>query len=261
MRALFVRLMALGAAGAAAASLAAGPPVAIHAGDSITDRQVFAYLSFPAHPGDWVRYRVTFAGRSTVIKTIGFGSEKVSGASTLFIETHVRALAVTGLPAESTTGIGDDAVLKTYLQGSSFSDLAHTYRIVTSALKVGAFESEVASATGATYSALTGAVDTATRTGRVQSVNPEDVTLGRVTLHATHVVANFPAVPLAVGGTDAGYTLEVWQSPDMPFGTVAISSAGSRAVRWRLMAFGNGYRTLFTKTLDQIRAGSSPQMQ
>jgi len=114
-------------------------PVALHAGDSISDRQLFAYVSYPVAPGDWVRYRVVFADGSTVDKTVGFASERVEGTPTLFIETHVRALPVTGLLAETTVGVGTDAVLKTYIIGSTLGDLARTYRVLTITLKVSSF--------------------------------------------------------------------------------------------------------------------------
>jgi hypothetical protein len=236
-------------------------PVALHAGDSISDRQLFAYLSFPVLPGDWVRYRVTFADGSTNDKTVGFGSERVGGASTLFIETHVRALPVTGLPAETTVGIGTDAVLKTYLAGSTLGDLARTYRVYTSALKVSGFEYEVSPGGNATYSILTGAVDASPRFGTLNSIDAVDVRIGRTVVHATHLVAYFPSRSLPAGGIDLPLTLEVWQSPDVPLGTVAIKAGGGRYIDWRLVAYGRGtYRSMFAKTLDQIRAASQPAM-
>ena len=235
-------------------------PVALHAGDSITDRQLFAYLSYPIAPGGWVRYRIVFADGSTVDKTVGFGSESVAGRPTLFIETHVRALPVTGLPAESTVGIGTDAVLKTYVAGSAFGDLARTYGVFTSALKVSGFEYEVLPGSGATYSVLTGAVDASPRFGRLRSIGAVDMRIGR-TVHATHLIAQFPSRSLPVGGIDLPITIEVWQSPDVPLGTVAIKSGGGRYIDWRLVAFGrSGYRSMFSKTLDQIRGASQPAM-
>jgi hypothetical protein len=258
MRSLFVRALAV--AVVAVAGLAAAP-VALHRGDEITDRQLFAYLAYPPQPGDWVRYRVDFGETSTVIKTIGFGFESVGGVRTLFIETHVRALTVTGLPAESTIGVGTDAVLKTYVAGTAFADLAHPYRVIASALHVGSFEYEVTPGGGETYSALSGAVYSPPRSGTVQSVKAVDMQVGGQTLHATHVVASFAAVPLPVGGVATGYTLEIWQSPEAPLGTVAIANAQAREVQWRLIAFGRGgYQSLFSKTLDQIRASSRPDM-
>jgi hypothetical protein len=249
------------AAVALLATLGASPPVALHAGGTITDRQLFAYLAYPVSPGDWVRYRVVFADRTTVVKTIGFGVETVAGIRTLFIETHVRAQAVTGLPSGSAVGIGTDAVLKTYVAGTVFGDLAHPYPVVTSALKVGAFEYEIAPASAQAYSALSGAAIAQVRTGTIQSVQPVDMRVGQQNLHATHVVASFPPAALPVGGFENASTLEVWQSPDAPLGTVAISSEGSRTVDWRLTAFGRGdYKTLFSKTLDQMRQASQPAM-
>lgn len=259
MCALFVKSLALAAAATAVASAAA--PVALHRGDEITDRQLFAYLAYPVQPGDWVRYRVDFGETSTVIKTIGFGSESVGGARTLFIETHVRALSVTGLPAGSTIRVGTDAVLKTYVAGTAFADLAHPYRVIASALHVGTFEYEVTPGAGETYSALSGAVYSEPRSGTVRSVKAVDMHVADKTMHATHVVASFSPVALPVGGVATGYTLEVWQSPDAPLGTIAIDNAQARAVRWRLTAFGRGgYRSLFSKTLDEIRASSRPDM-
>jgi len=261
MRSLRLTLAVFAAAALSVTSTAAAPPVALHAGDRITDRQLFAALAYPPQPGDWVRYRVVFADRTTVMKTIGFGVERVSGVRTLFIETHVRAQAVSGLPAGSTTGIGTDAVLKTYVAGSVFGDLAHPYPVVTSALKVGSFEYEVAPGVDESYCALSGTAIAQTRSGTIRSVRAVDMRVGRQNLHATHVVAYFPDAPLPVGGTALAYTLEVWQSPDAPMGTVAISSGASAAVDWRMIAFGRGdYKTLFSKTLDQMRQAAQPAM-
>jgi hypothetical protein len=259
MRSLLVKLRLVSTAGLAAAALGASVPVALHPGDAITDRQLFAYLSYPARPGDWVRYRVVFADRTAVDKTIGFGSEFVSGKPTLFIETHVRAEAVSGLPPGSAVGIGTEAVLKTFVAGTMFGDLSHPYPVITSVLKVGGFEYEVSPGTNESYSALSGAEYSAIRTGTVRSVNAIDLRVGRQTIHATHVVADFQAAPLPVGGVITALTLEVWQSPEAPLGTVAISSAGSRTVDWRMVAYGRGdYRSLFVRTLDEIRAASRP---
>jgi len=212
-------------------------------------------------PGDWVRYRVSFADGSTNDKTIGFGSERVAGTPTLFVETHVRALPVTGLPAETTVGIGTDAVLKTYLAGSTLGDLARTYRVYTSALKVSGFEYEISPGAGATYSILTGAVDTSPRFGTLNSIDAVDIRIGRTTVHASHLVVQFPSRSLPAGGIDLPLTMEVWQSPDVPLGTVAIKAGGGRYIDWRLVAYGRGnYRSMFAKTLDQIRASSQPAM-
>ena len=236
-------------------------PVALHAGDSISDRQLFAYLAYPVAPGDWVRYRVVFADGSTVDKTVGFASERVEGTPTLFIETHVRALPVSGLLAETTVGIGTDAVLKTYIIGSTFGDLARTYRVMTNALKVSSFEYEVSPGGGATYSILTGAVDTSPRYGRLRSIEAVDMHIGRAVIHATHLVADFPSRSLPAGGIDLPITMDVWQSPDVPLGTVAIKAGAGRSIDWRLVAFGRGgYRSMFSKTLDQIRSASQPSM-
>ena len=236
-------------------------PVALHDGASISDRQLFAYLSYPVSPGDWVRYRVEFADGSTVDKTVGFGRERIGGASTLFIETHVRAQPVSGLPAETTIGIGTDAVLKTYVTGPAFGDLAHVYGVVSSALKVSGFEYEIPPGAGASYSVLTGAVDASPRYGTLRSIGAVDMRLGHTVVHSTRLVASFPAAALPAGGVDLAMTVEIWQSPDVPLGTVAIKSGGSRFVDWRLIAFGRGgYRSMFSKTLDQIRSASQPAM-
>ena len=245
----------------AAAAPSGAPPIALHPGDAITDRQLFAYLAYPVSVGDWVRYRVVFADRTTVEKTIGFGSENVTGHRTLYIETHVNAQAVTGLPAGSTVGIGTDAVLKTYIAGDGFGDLAHSYAVLTTALKVGDFEYEIAPGAGESYSALSGAVYYAPRSGVVRSVQPVDMRVGGQSLHATHIIASFEAAPLPVGGISNAFTFEVWQSPEAPLGTVAIQSQGDRVVNWRLVAFGHGgYKSLFRKNLDQIRRASQPSM-
>ena len=234
------------------------PPVAVHPGDTITEAQLFGYLSYPAAPGDWVRYRVIFADRTAVDKTIGFGSETVAGKPTLFIETRVSASAVTGLPAETTSGIGTDAVLKTYVVADAFGDLASAYPVVTNALKVGDLEYEVSAAAGQTYSVLTGGENAPAHAGTIASIAALDVRVGDKTLHVTRVVADFRGSALPLGGMTTPLTLEVWQSPDVPLGTVAIEAGGGHQVDWRLIAFGHGYRSAFSKTLDALRAVTHP---
>ncbi len=235
-------------------------PVALHAGDAITDRQLFAYLSVPVSAGDWVRYRVRFADRSTVEKTIGFGSENVGGRKTLFIETHVRAQGVTGIPGTDAIPIGTDAVLKTYVAGAAFGDLAHPYGVIASALKIGDFEYEVKPGPGQTFSALTGAEDWPARDGTVRSVDAVDIRVAGRVAHCTHVTAWFRSAPLPLGGVQVPYTLDVWQSPDVALGTVIIASDGGRAIDWHMIAYGRGYKSLFVKTLDRIRQASQPGM-
>lgn len=263
MRPLFVVRAAAGLSLAAAAAILTGSaPSALHPGDDVTDRQLYSFLSFPPHPGDWVKYRVAFAGRSTAVKTIGFGSETVDGRATLYVETYVHAVAVTGLPAGSSVGIGTDASLKTYVTGSSFGDLAYPYRVVTTAVKIGTFEYELSPGADESYTALAGTSYSAPRSGTVRSVEAVDMHVGEQALHATHVVATFTEAPLPVGGVALPFTLELWQSPDAPLGTIAISSVGPREVRWRMLAYGRGdYRSTFKQTLDQIRAQSAPSMR
>jgi hypothetical protein len=261
MRALLLRSAAALSAAASIAVAGAGAPVALHAGDKTTDREIFAYLCIAPHPGDWVAYRVTFAGNETVVKTIGFGSEAVGGTQTLFIETHVHAFAVTGLATVPTTGIGTDAVLKTYVDADSFGDMAHVYHVLTSAIKVGGLEYEVPPGVGTTYSALAGSAAAPVRPGVVQSVTPIDLRIGGVAVHASRVDATFPAAPLPLGGTAAAYAISVWQTPDVPLGTVAIVSGDQPPVRWRMIAFGRGdFRSAFARSLDQIRAGAAPAL-
>jgi hypothetical protein len=259
--ALLVQAPAASGAPAASPTPSTKAPVALHSGDAITLQQLFGFLALPVHGGDWMRYRVTFADGPTVMKTIGFGSETVAGAPTLFIETYVHALEVTGLPPGSvSSSIGNDAVLKTYVVGDAFGDLNTPYRIVTSALKIGDLEYEVAPISDETYSALTGDVYSQVRDGVVRSIAPVDLVVGAQTVHASRIVASFVSVPLPAGGFSNGFTFEIWQSPDVPAGTVAISSTGSGPVRWRMLAYGRGYRSLFKNTLDQIRAQGQPAM-
>jgi hypothetical protein len=244
---------------AAFALVAADSPVALHAGDAVTDRQLFAFLSLPPHSGDWVRYRVTFADSPAVEKTIGFGAETVDGNRTLFIETHVHASAVNGLPSSQPVSIGTDAVLKTYVEGSSFGDLAHVYTVITSAIQVGNLEYEVKPGPHERFSVLSGTVNPDPRQGIVTGVEPVDLRVGDTVLHCSRVAVSFGQAPLPMGGMTTAYALTVWQSPDAPLGTVAIESGGDAAVRWSMAAFGRGtYRSMFRQTLDQIRAAALP---
>jgi len=144
---------------------------------------------------------------------------------------------------------------------SAFGDLSTPYRVITTALKIANFEYEIAPASAETYTALAGDVYSPQRDGTIQSIDPVDMQVGGQTTHATHIVAAFGPIPLPVGGVSTGFSLEIWQSPDVPAGTVEIASPGGRAVRWRLIAFGRGdYRSYFKNTLDAIRANQQPVM-
>jgi hypothetical protein len=85
-------------------------------------------------------------------------------------------------------------------------------------------------------------------------VEPKDMNVGGVSVHATHLMVSFPSVS-AAGVAVPSTLIEVWQSPDVPLGTVA--SAGTiLGVRRSstLSAFGRGnYRSAINVGLDTLR--------
>jgi hypothetical protein len=206
----------------------------------------------------------TQAGGAVTTITTGFGAESVGGSRTLWIETRVDSQTVSGGGVMTSANPAPPVISKTYIVGDSFGPYSSSYQVIATVAAIGdkAFRmnDRTADSLGVapsgpppTYSLADG-LPFATRQGTVLIAEPKDMTVSGVSVHATHVVVSFPSVTVA--GVNVPSTLiDVWQSPDVPLGTVASSGAILGVSRSSsLSAFGRGnYRSAIGIGLDALR--------
>jgi hypothetical protein len=242
---------------------ASAAPVALHAGDNVSLADLYGYLAALPQPGDWVRIRTQAGGAVTTVTT-GFGVESGAGKPTLWIETRVDAETVSGGGVMTSTNPAPSVVSKTYVAGDAFGPFPSSYEVIATVAAIGdkAFRMNDRASdfvgigpTNAppTYSLADG-LPFATRQGTVLIAEPKDMTVGQFSVHATHLAVSFPSV--SVAGVSVPSTLiDVWQSPDVPLGTVASSGAILGVSRSStLAAFGRGdYRSAIGISLDALR--------
>lgn len=260
-------LIAVAAAGPVLA--AAGSDIAassdIHPGDHVTQTAVFSYAFAAPQPGDWVRYRLG-VGNTTFERTLGFGSEQVGDKKLLFIESREASTAVINAPVPTSKQIGGDIVSRTYVDASALGDPAQTYSVVATVFKVGdalyridyrAKQPAAVAANGPPqrYDLLGSLPFRDPRTGVVSIVEPQTLDLASRKLAATHVVAQFPAARIPGGGSVPVLLLEVWQSSDVPLGTVRYrATVSGKTIALDLIDFGRGnYHPVIDKPLDSIQ--------
>jgi hypothetical protein len=243
---------------------ASAAPNALHAGDSVSLADLYGYLAALPQPGDWTRVRTQAGGAVTTVTT-GFGVESVGGKRTLWIETRVDAQTVSGGGVMTSVNPAPSIVSKTYVVGDTFGPFPSSYEVIATVAAIGdkAFRmNDRASdfvgigptSPAPTYSLADG-LPFASRQGTVLIAEPKDMTVGQASVHATHLLVSFPSV--AVAGVSVPSTIiDVWQSPDVPLGTVATSGAVFGVSRsTTLAAFGRGdYRSAIGISLDTLRA-------
>ncbi len=246
-------------------------PAALHPGDSVTLADLYGFLSPLPQPGDWITVRSTGGGVASVVTT-GFGVETVAGKQTLWIETRVDSQPVSGLGSMQAGDIAQPIVLKTYVGGDAFGAFGAQYDVVASVAGIGDRSFRLSDRTAGyptlssgaapapTYSLADG-MPFALSTGTVMAVEPKDLVIGGTTVHATHIVVSFQGVSVAEGATVPPSIVEVWQSPDVPLGTVASRARYLGIDRQTaLVAFGRGdYRSEITTSLDALRSQSVGQ--
>ncbi|HKW45469.1 MAG TPA: hypothetical protein VJN22_07415 [Candidatus Eremiobacteraceae bacterium] len=265
--AVFAASLALTTEAWAGTCAASAEPIALHVGDNVSLADLYGYLAAVPQPGDWVRVRTQSGGAVTTITT-GFGAETVAGNRTLWIETRVDAQMVSGAGVMTSTNPAPPVISKTYIVGDAFGPFSASYQVIATVAAIGdkAFRMNDRSAdslgvgpsTPAPLYSLTDGLPFATRQGTVLIAEPKDMTAGGVSVHATHIEASFPSVSIA--GVDVPATvLDVWQSPDVPLGTVASSGSILGASRSSsLAAFGRGnYRSAIGIGLDALRGQSA----
>jgi hypothetical protein len=243
---------------------ASAAPVALHAGDSVSLADVYGYLAALPQPGDWIQVRTQAGGAVTTVTT-GFGAESVGGRRTLWIETRVDAQTVSGGGVMTSTNPAPSVVSKTYVVGDSFGPFPSSYEVIATVAAIGDkafrmndrasdFVGVGPTSPPPTYSLADG-LPFATRLGTVLIVEPKDMSVGQVPVHATHLLVSFASV--SVAGVSVPATLiDVWQSPDVPLGTIASSGAILGVSRsTTLAAFGRGdYRSAIGIGLNALRA-------
>jgi hypothetical protein len=243
-------------------------PAALHPGDGVTLADLYGYLSPLPQPGDWVSVRSTGGGVASVVTT-GFGVEEVAGKQTLWIETRVDSQPVSGLGSMQAGDIAPPIVLKTYVGGDAFGPFEAQYDVIASVAGIGDRSFRLSDRT-AGYPTLSSGPSTAPTfsladgtpfarsTGSVIAVEPKDLNVGGTSVHATHIVVSFQGVSVAEGATVPTSIVEVWQSPDVPLGTVASRTRSLGVDRQTtLVAYGRGdYRSEITTSLDALRAQS-----
>jgi hypothetical protein len=256
-------LFALSTAAFVAACPASAAPNALHPGDNVSLADLYGYLSALPQPGDWVRVRVQGGGAITSVTT-GFGAESVGGKRTLWIETRVEAQSVSGGVVMTSTNAAPPVISKTYIVGDSFGPFGSSYQVIATVAAIGdkAFRMNdraadslgVAPAGPPSTFSLTDGLPFAARLGTVIVIEPKDMTVGGMLVHATHLVVSFPSVS-AAGVAVPATLIEVWQSPDVPLGTVASSGTMlGVTLSTTLAAFGRGdYRSAIGVGLDTLR--------
>jgi len=266
VRALFVISALLGFSVAlrfmALPALAEPSPAALHVGDRVTQSDLLGYLFSAPRSGDWVRYRISF-GPATVEKTIGFGSELIDGRATPFVEVRDASAAVANPPGGQSFDVGGANIVKTYVDAAGFADLTARYAVVATVMKVGDSlyriderrpQTPEIAANGPlpAFSLLESIPVADLRRGLVTDVALQDLRIGTSFVHATRVTAQFQAVPEAAVPP---VILIVWQSPDVPLGTVAFRAVFSdRELAVTLEGFGRGdYQPAIAQRLDDVR--------
>jgi hypothetical protein len=262
--AAFAALLAMPADAFLGTVAASAAPNALHPGDTVSLSDLYGYLAALPQPGDWVRVRVQGGGAITSVTT-GFGFESVGGKRTLWIETRVDAQTVSGGVVMTTTNSAPPVISKTYVVGDSFGTFGASYEVIATVAAIGdkAFRMNdraadslgVAPAGPPSTFSLTDGLPFAARPGTVLIVEPKDTSVGAASVHATHLVVSFPSIS-AAGVAVPSTLIEVWQSPDVPLGTVA-SSGTILGVRRSstLSAFGRGnYRSAINVGLDTLRS-------
>ena len=266
MRAALICAAAIAlAAVPARVDIASAGPVALHTGDSVTLSDLYGYLAALPQPGDWVTVSNTGGGVSSVVTT-GFGAEDVAGTRTLWIETSVKTLPVSGLGLMQSGDFAAPVILKTYVTGVAFGPFGAKYGVIASVASIGdkafrlsdrfaGYPTRASGSEAPTFSLADG-TPFAQSAGAVEAVEPKDMEVAGAAIHATHIVVSFAGESVAQGAAVPPSVVEVWQSPDVPLGTVAshvryIGVDRSTA----LVAFGRGdYRSLITTSLDELRA-------
>jgi hypothetical protein len=248
---------------AVAPSAASAAPNALHIGDAVTLADLYGYLSALPQPRDWVRVRSTTGDVATIVTT-GFGAERVGGIRTLWIETRVDTQTVSGGNVMTSSFSSPPVISKTYIVGDAFGPFGTTYQVVATVAAIGdkAFRMNDRSTASPSLApmgppasfSLADGLPFPTRSGIVLVTEPKDMTAAGVAIHATHLVVSFPSVSAAGVGVPAT-VVEVWQSPDVPLGTVLSSGSMLGVSRANaLIAWGHGdYRSAIAISLDDLR--------
>jgi hypothetical protein len=256
---------------AVVAAVIAGPlPARAYAtapkpGDSITQSELLSYLFAAPQPGDWVRYSVSVDGSTILTKTIGFGAERFDNNDTAFFEIQTQSSGLIDAPVSSQTIAGGNIVWKMFIDAPNFNDVNHLYAFVAGVIKIGdalfRLGSDPSHPVSPAYHQtlqsllLYGSLALPDqRRGVVATSEPEDVTIGRITVHAVHTSVDFSAAEIGMAAGLPASRIETWQSPDVPLGIVSARSlTNGRTYSVDLTAFGRrSYRTVINQQFESI---------
>jgi len=247
-----------------APALAPGRSLQPDVGSSITQSELFAYLFTAPQPRDWLRYRITSAGDTMIMKTVGFGQAQVHNDVQAYIEITAASQPILRSPTMQSTNVGGMVVWKMFVDARDFVDPQRTYSITSSAFKIGdgIFRLRNASMLGVPtqrvplqtllWSGLVPIDDS--RQGTVSKNQPQDLSVQGQIIHCVDVAVDFPESALPGGGRFPAERIEAWQSPDVPLGTVKVRTIVlDETYDANLVAFGRGdYRSIINQSLDVL---------
>lgn len=271
MRALFVAgsaavaLIASAASasgsGLASPSPAGAPTRELRVGDEITQTALLGYLAQTPRPGDWARHRISF-GDVRIDQTVGFGSETIDDQPRPFIEISAARSGVAWAPVPLGWHVGGASIAKTYLDADAFAAADAQYQALATVLLIGdsAYRIDyrraqppqvLANAPPSRLTLVAPLLVGDLLTGRILEIAKQDLTVKGRSMRVARVTALFGS---ALGGALPQTLLRVWQSPDVPLGTIAVrADTSGRELRIDLVDFGHrDYVSRIKQALNDI---------
>lgn len=254
---------AASAPGSAAVSPSPSPAPTreLRVGDEITQTALLGYLAQTPRSGDWARHQISF-GAVRIDQTVGFGSETIDDRPRPFIEISAARHGVAWTPVPLSWHAGGASIAKTYLDADAFAAPDAHYRALATVLEIGdsAYRIDYRHAqppqvlANAPPSRLTLVAPLLTGdllTGRILEIAEQELTVNGRSMRVTRITALFGS---ALGGALPQTLLRVWQSPDVPLGTVAVrAEVSGRELRIDLVDFGHGaYVSRIKQALNDI---------
>jgi hypothetical protein len=262
VRALLVTA-ALAIATASSAAHAMG--LAPKAGETITQTELLGYLFVAPQRGDWLRFRVSVDDSTLLVKTVGFGVERLGDNDSAFFETQTQVSGLVSSPVETHTVAGGNLVWKMFVDTANFDDATHLYTFVAGVIKIGDALFRLGSKPGQplapTYHRplqsllLFGTLPLPDdRSGVVTASKPEDVQINGKTIHTVHTTVDFAARDIGIAAGLPQARVETWQSTDVPLGVVTIrSKTNGHVYSVDLTAYGRGsYHSVINEQFQSI---------
>jgi hypothetical protein len=259
-------LVAVAVAAVAAPSTALPYSTAPAPGDAITQSELFAYLYDAPQSGDWVRYRVSENDETILTKTVGFGVERLGDSDAAFLEIQTQSTGIIDAPVQSHSVAGGSFVWKMFVDAPNFDDVTRLYSFQAGVIKIGDALFRLGSDPShpvlpAYHQSLQSLLLYGSlplpdkRDGTVVASAPEDLVVGKVTVHAVHTSVDFTASKIGVAAGLPPLRIEAWQTPDVPLGIAAVrATTNGNVYRIDLIAFDHGsYRSAIKARFDSIQ--------